>query len=78
MKDKGSLEVWRCLRNLETGNMGQSARGLGALDVGWGSEIGRLGTSAEALEFFLENGAWLLEIWGRSAEGLEASENMGF
>jgi len=33
MKDKGSMGGWQCLRTLETGNMGQSARGLEALDV---------------------------------------------
>jgi hypothetical protein len=32
-KDKGSLGGWQCLRTLEAGNMGQSARGLEALDV---------------------------------------------
>jgi hypothetical protein len=33
MKDKGSLGGWQCLRNTETGNIEQSARGLEALDV---------------------------------------------
>jgi hypothetical protein len=63
MKDKGSLGGWLCLRTFETGNMGQIARGLEALDVlGLGNwKFG--GKSAEALELFEKTGLGDWKFW---------------